>query len=106
MNIRRTLKYPPYYYLVNLKVASKDYELCSEEAKKTANYLRKNISENSIVLGPTTSNVFKVNNIYRFQIIIKYRFDKKLMEILKELDNIYILNKKVNLEIDIHPTKI
>lgn len=106
MNIRRKLKYPPYYYLVSLKVTSRDYELCSQEAKKTAAYLRKNISETSIVLGPTTSNVFKVNNIYRFQIIIKYRFDKKLMDVLKELDNIYLLNKKVNIEIDINPTKI
>lgn len=106
MNIRRKLKYPPYYYLVSLKVTSRDYELCSKEAIKTAGYLRKNISTNSIVLGPTTSNVFKVNNVYRFQIIIKYRFDNKLFDVLKELDKIYVLNKKVNLDIDINPTSI
>lgn len=106
MNIRKKLKYPPYYYLISLKVTSKDYDLCSEEAKKTASYLRKNISNTSIVLGPTTSNVFKVNNVYRFQIIIKYRFDQKLKNVLKELDAIYTINKKVNLEIDINPLKI
>jgi primosomal protein N' (replication factor Y) len=106
MNIRKKLKYPPYYYLVSLKVTSKDYENASQEAAKVASYLRKNIEEESIVLGPTTSNVFKVNNIYRFQIIIKYRFDKKLMNALKELDKLFILNKKVNLELDINPIKI
>ena len=106
MNIRKKLKYSPYYYLVSVKVTSKDYELCSKEATKTADYLRKNLEEKSIVLGPTTSNVFKMNNIYRFQIIIKYRFDKKLDETLKELDKLFILNKNVNLEIDKNPLRI
>lgn len=106
MNIRKKLKYPPYYYLVSLKVTSKDYELASKEAKKVASYLKKNMSETSIILGPTTSNIFKMNNVYRFQIIIKYRFDNKLMETLKELDKLFILNTKVNLEIDKNPTQI
>jgi primosomal protein N' (replication factor Y) len=106
MNIRKKLKYPPFYYLVSLKVTGKDYESVSKEATKAASFIRKNIEESSIVLGPTTSNVFKVNNVYRFQIIIKYRFDKKLMNTLKELDKLFVLNKKVNLEIDINPTKI
>ncbi len=106
MNIRKKLKYPPYYYLVSIKIASKEYELCGEEAKKTANYLRQNLSNDSIVLGPTTANVFKINNVYRFQIIIKYRFDKKLMKTLQELDTIYQMNKKVRLEFDINPLRI
>ncbi len=106
MNIRKKLKYPPYYYLVSLKVTSKDYEEASKEATKVASYLRKNIESTSIVLGPTTANVFKVNNIYRFNIIVKYRFDEKLIPTLKELDKLFIMNKKVNLEIDVNPIKI
>ncbi len=106
MNIRKKLKYPPYYYLISLKVTSKDYEMCSKEATKVYNYLRKNISEKSLVLGPTTANVFKVNNVYRFGIIIKYRFDDKIMPVLKELDKMFVINNKVNLEIDINPIQI
>ena len=106
MNIRRKLKYPPYYYLVSIKIVSRDYDLCSMEAQKSADYLRQNLSESTIVLGPTTANVFKVNNIYRFQIIIKYRFDKKLMTTLKDLDKMFALKNKVNIEIDMNPTKI
>jgi primosomal protein N' len=45
MNIRKKLKYPPYYYLVSLKITSKDYENASQEAAKVASYLRKNIEE-------------------------------------------------------------
>ena len=100
------MKYPPYYFLVSLKVTSKDYDECSKEATKVVKYLKSNLSETSIILGPTTASVFKVNNIYRFSIIIKYRFDDKLKETLIELDKLFILNKKVNLEIDLNPSRI
>lgn len=106
MNIRKKLKYPPYYFLVSLKITSKEYEECSKEAIKVANYLKKKISDTSIVLGPTTANVFKVNNIYRFNIVVKYRFDDALFPALKELDKLFVLNKKVSLEIDVNPVKI
>ena len=62
MNIRKTLKYPPYYYLASIKIASKDYETASQEAKKVYNYLRNNLDKTSLILGPTTAQLFKLNN--------------------------------------------
>ena len=106
MNIRKILKYPPYYFLASLKIISSDYNDALENATKVGDYLKKNIDKSSIVLGPTTANLFKFNNNYRFQIVIKYRFDDKLIETLKYLDSIYINNNKVNLEIDINPLHI
>lgn len=106
MDIRRKLKYPPYYYLASIKIASKNYELCSKEATKVASYIRKNIGSTSICLGPTTASMFRINNVYRFQVIIKYRSDPKLFEVLKTIDNEYILNKDVNIEIDIDPLRL
>lgn len=106
MNIRKLLKYPPYYYLVSLKIISSDYNVALENANRVCKYLKDNIDSSSIVLGPTTANLFKFNNMYRFQIVIKYRFDNKLMKVLKELDGIYINDNKTNLEIDIDPLHI
>lgn len=106
MNIRKKLSYPPYYYLCGIKIVSKDYDECSKESKKVANYLKKNLSDTSIVLGPTIASMFRINNIYRFQIIIKYKKDSKLNNTLIELDKMYVINKKVNLEIDLSPNKI
>ncbi len=106
MKIRKKLKYPPFYYLVSIKVASRDYDLCSKEAVKVRDYLKNHLQEETIILGPTTASVFKMNNVYRFGLIIKYRFDAKLMDTLKELDKMFVFNPKVNLEIDMHPTKI
>ncbi len=106
MKVRKILKYPPYYYLANIKIASKDYSEASKEATKVKNYLEKNLDSSSIILGPSTASNFKRNNIYRFSITIKYRFDKELLKSLKELDDIYATNKKVFLEIDINPLRI
>lgn len=103
MYIRKKLNYPPYYYLIGIKICSKDYEEASNQAKKIANYLKNNISSSSILLGPSTASMFKLNNIYRFQIIIKYKFDDKLFESIKFIDNMYITEKNVYLEIDNNP---
>ncbi len=106
MNIRKILKYPPYYYLVSLKIISKDYKTSLDNATKICDYLKQNIDSTSIVLGPTTANLFKFNNTYRFQIVIKYRFDDKLMKALNEIDSIYLNDKDTNVEIDIDPLHI
>lgn len=106
MNIRKTLKYPPYYYLVSLQVSGKNIELVSSESKKTVKYLKDNLSSTSKILGPTTATIFKMNNIFRYNIIIKYRFDNKLISTLKELDSLYMMNNKVNLSIDMDPLSI
>ncbi len=106
MNIRRKLKYPPYYYLIGLKVVGKDYHKTLAEAQKIKNYLKAKVAQETIVLGPTTALILKYNNEYRFQIIIKYRFDESLKTILKEIDTMYVMNKDIKLEIDIDPLHI
>ncbi len=103
---RHLLKYPPYFYLVSLKIVSNDYSIALDNANKVANYLKKKVAQESMILGPTTANIFKLNNNYRFQIVIKYRFDDALMAALEELDKIYLNENKVNLEIDIDPEHI
>ena len=106
MDIRKKLKYPPYYFLIGVKVTSKDYNLVSKEANKIAEYIRSHIDSTSTCLGPTTASQFRINNIYRFQLLIKYRFDEKLADTLKAIDEQYIFNKDINIEIDIDPIRI
>ena len=105
MNIRHKLKYPPYYYLIGIKICSKDYDIASSNATKIYNYLKNNIND-SIILGPSTANIFKLNNIYRFQIIIKYKHDDKLFSSIRFIDEMYINNKDLYLEIDNNPISI
>ncbi len=106
MSNRHKLDYPPYYYLTSIKIASKDYDLASKEIIKVKKHLEKNLSKDTIILGPTTASMFKINNIYRFQIILKYKKDSNIMKTLKELDELYMLNNKANIEIDNNPLQV
>ncbi len=103
MSIRKKLKYPPYYYLVGVKICSSIYEDASIEATKVSKFLKEKLDRESIVLGPTTAGIFKIKNIYRFQIVIKYRYDDKLKNALKDIDEQYINHKTVYLELDMNP---
>ena len=100
MSNRHKLDYPPYFFITSVKIASKDYKLASEEIEKVKKYLINKLNKSTIILGPTPSSMFKINNIYRFQIIIKYKKDPELFRTLKELDALYSINNKVNIEID------
>ena len=106
MNLRRKLNYPPYYYILGIKVCSKDYEEASKNASKIYKYLKNNIDISSIILGPSTANLFKLNSVYRFQIVVKYKRDDKLVEAIKFINNLYIDVKKVYIEIDNNPISI
>lgn len=106
MKIRKMLKYSPYYYMILVSITSKDYELGFKEANKIGSYIRNNISNDSIVLGPTMANMFKVNNIYHYQIIIKYRKDDSLMKVLKFIIDMQVKNNKIDVSIDFNPSRI
>lgn len=106
MDVRHKLTYPPYCYLIMIRISSKNYDLLSSEANKVVTYLRRNLSETSKILGPTTANPFKVNNVYRFQIIIKYKFDDTISDVLRFIDENYALNKDIFIDIDVDPLRI
>lgn len=106
MFFRKKLKYPPYYYLVSIKIIGKDYEKTLENAKKAKYYLSKNLSKETIILGPTTAAILKYKNEYRMQIIIKYKYDDKLIKVLKELDSLFISIKDNYIDIDLNPLQI
>ena len=103
MNIRHVLKYPPYMYLLLIKVSGKEYENLSKEVNELKDLLNKNLSNTSIILGPTPAPIFKMNNIYTFQIIIKYTKDDKLIKTLKFIDDRYVTNNKVNIDFIFNP---
>ncbi len=105
MKIRHELDYPPYYYLVSIKILSSDYEMAKTESKKVGDYLKSHL-ENSLLLGPSMAGVFRVNNVYRFQLIIKYKKEENLHSVLSTLIEHYISNRQVKIDIDFNPFHI
>ena len=103
MNIRKTLKYPPYYNICLIKVSGKEYETTFDEASKITSYLKSHIKDT--VLGPSSSSIPKINNVYYVQVIIKYKNTKDIIKDILFIKDRY-KKGKTNVDIDLNPTKI
>ena len=66
--------------------------------------MKGNLDDSYTILGPTQS--FKINNIYHYQIILKYQKDNNLYDTLKFIDSMYKNNSKVKVEFDFDPIRI
>ena len=104
MKIRKVLKYPPYYNICLIKIIGSKYEKIINESIKIKEYLEKKI--NSIILGPSLSNMPKINNKYYMQIIIKYKNLNKIYNEIKFIKNKYISDKNLVIDIDFNPKKL
>ena len=104
--IRKTLKYPPFYNLLIIKVLGKNEENVISECNKCIAYLNSNIKENVYILGPAPAYIPKINNIYYYQITLKYKNTKDIIKEMHYLNKIYSNNKLVKIEIDFNPIKI
>ena len=103
MKIRRRLGYPPFYFLCYLKISGKEADYLFQESLKIKRSLERNL-EHTIILGPTTLAVFKVNNVYRYGIILKYKKEEVLYDILLKIQNHYKNNHKLRVDIDFNPS--
>ena len=103
MKIRRRLGYPPFYFLCYLKISGKEADYLFQESLKIKRSLERNLGHTTI-LGPTTLAVFKVNNIYRYGIILKYKREEALYDILIKVQNHYKSNHKLRVDIDFNPS--
>lgn len=106
MRLRKLLKYPPYYNLCSIKVKSRNDNKAMEEGRKIVDYLKGCLDSTNIVLGPSNSNMFKVNNVYNVQIVIKYKKTELLLDKLNFINSRYVDNKDVLIDIDLNPYKI
>ena len=105
MNIRRQLKYPPYFYICNIRISGKDAAYIFDEALKIKRSLDRNL-DNYIILGPTSSSLFKINNIFRYNIVLKYKSDIPLYVILEKIVDHYKGNSKIKVDIDFNPSQM
>ena len=80
--IRKKLNYPPYCFITLIKIIAKDFNYGITEAKKISEYLRKNL-DSTTVLGPGMASILKINNLYNFEVILKYTMIEPDLE-LKE----------------------
>lgn len=106
MNYRKIGKYPPYFFLINFTIAHKEMKKVMEASKHIHKILLQHLTDKALVLGPSPAALSRINNEYRFQILVKYKREPALHEALKYLDVYYhdqYLKEKLSLKIDIAP---
>lgn len=106
MNYRKMGKYPPYFFLINFTIAHKEMKKVMEASKHIHKILLQHLTDKALVLGPSPAALSRINNEYRFQILVKYKSEPALHEALKYLDDYYhdkYLKEKLSLKIDINP---
>ncbi|CAD7360059.1 primosomal protein N' [Staphylococcus schleiferi] len=68
--------------------------------------LLQHLTDKAFVLGPSPSALSRINNEYRFQVLVKYKSEPALIDALRYLDDYYhemFIKKKLALKIDINP---
>ena len=103
MFLRKKLFYPPFCFIVVVRVISSDYKYGEMTIDKINTYLKDNLDSPNVVLGPSVS--LKINNQYKFQCMIKYKDKKQVYKVLNEVIGHY-KNTKTRLEIDFNPQKL
>lgn len=107
MKIRRSFHYPPFYYLVLISISHTDLIKVVKVSEQITGYLRENLSNRSIVLGPVASPIAKIKDQFRYQCVIKYKSEPALYDVLNRIQQFYQEETdkgKLQITIDFQPT--
>ena len=85
MSIRKQLAYPPYYFTVGLNLSHKIEAEVVKKSYTVLNMIRSALSEKAQILGPTPKPIARTHNLYHYQLIIKYRFEEHLQDVLNQI---------------------
>ncbi len=99
---RKELFYPPYSHLIHLLYSHKDPKKCEEESELMSKNITQEIikgNKNIVLVGPSPAFLPKINNLYRWQILLKINPQENLDNVAKKMVK-YIKNKW---KIDINP---
>ena len=105
LNIRKKLGYSPYFNLCLIKLSGKNLDEILKEGEKIVSHLKSKNLFNTKILGPSVSNIPKINNIYNAQIVIKYKNTDTLRQELTFIIN-YYKNNKIKVECDLNPIRM
>ncbi len=116
LSLRKEYSYPPYAKIIALRLTDKDFDKLQERAFFLKKIISKTIIENTefkkiSVLGPTPCPISKLNNNFRFQIIIKsplisgeknISYMHNFVDIIKNKSelNKFFISRKIVIDVD------
>lgn len=108
MQVRFQGNYPPFFYTTLITITSKNEQSAAKEAFVIKRKLMRELHAPTIILGPTPSSVAKIKNQYYYQILVKYKYEPKLHDLLHQIqDDAQLAQKRgLNIYIDNEPERI
>ncbi|MFA8437552.1 primosomal protein N' [Pueribacillus sp. YX66] len=85
MKIRQAHAYPPYYYLTSITVSHHELMKVIAISEQIAKVLKRQLSKQAVVLGPAACVIPRIKDRYRYQCMVKYKNEPKLVETLKTI---------------------
>ena len=101
---RYILGMPPFTRLLRLVLRGRNEEKIKEDIAGLAKIIQKKSDKKIQILGPAPCLFFKINNNYRYQILLKSKKISNLQEIIKKALSEIKINSKNYLEIDVDPS--
>ncbi len=111
---RKLMIYPPYCDIATVSFLGTERKYTEDAAKNyfdlIKNYVSSEFSDvKLIVLGPTAAAVPKINNNYRYKLIIKYKNSQHFRELMNKVTADYYstaYSKKVTASLNVNPDSI
>lgn len=106
MSFRQLAKYPPYFFLINFTITHEKMKVALQAASHVHQILLQHLTDKAFILGPAPAALSRINNEFRFQILLKYKSEPELIHALRYLDDYYherYEQDKLALRIDIGP---
>ncbi len=111
---RKLMIYPPYCDIATVSFSGQERKYTEDAANHFFQLLKSAVSGEFkdvklITLGPTTAAVPKVNNSYRYKLIIKYKNTKRFKEMMSTVIAEYgksAFSKKVTASVNVNPDSI
>lgn len=108
IKIRKTLNYPPFTDILNVLFQSKDVKFYDEVIIYLYQKLKNEFSSMYQILGPSSCMISKINDYYRWQIIIKGKYDFEVYNKIKEMiyENLQNFKFEYKVSFDVNPYSI
>ena len=114
IRLRKVMLYPPFADICMIGIVSRRESDCKNAAVGFADHLcrimRENYGDLPIrLMGPSPASVYRVNNKFRYKIILKFKNSKRFREMLSGAITEFSKNKQysdVSVYIDINPDSI
>ncbi len=103
MKIRRISRYSPFYFLVDVIFSGRQVRDVFYSGMEFAKALRRSLSEKAIILGPALDKTYKINNLYQASVLIKYREEQNIDEVINaNVDK--LIKDEISILVDRYPS--